>query len=172
MATPRKIEIVEEFTDKFKKAKSVYLADFAGLDVATVTEIRKKFREAGVEYKVVKNRLAKISLNNAGISGLDPYLNGVTGFVIGYDDPTLPAKLLKDFNKKKELLKLKVVLFEGRVFDAAQADVIANLPSREVLIAQFASTLQAPMSKLVGLLQANMQKLVGTINSVKDKKQG
>ena len=171
MATQQKIETVDAYTEKFKQAKSLYLTDFTGIDVMTVNEIRKKFRESDIEYKVLKNRLAKRSLNNAGINDLDDHLKGVTSFVIGYDDPVAPAKIIKEFNKPKERLKLKVVYFEGKVFDAAEAGKLADLPSREVLLAQLLGALQSPMTKLAGTLQASMSKLVGTLESFKDSKQ-
>lgn len=170
MAAPDKIKIVEEYTEKFKQAKSVFLADFSGMDVATVTEIRRKCREAKIEYKVLKNRLARRALNNAGVDVLDPHLHGVSTFVIGYDDPVTPAKVIKEFNKSKELLKLKMVYFEGKVFDAEQASELANLPTREVLLAILLGLFNAPMTKLAGTLQAPMSKLVGVLNSLKESK--
>ena len=114
MPTEQKNAVIEEYTQKFKDAKCVYVAEYEGIDVATVTEVRNRFREQNVEYKVLKNRLARISLNNAGISGLDEYLTGANTFIIGYDDAVVPAKILEDFNKKDEILKLKTVLFEGK----------------------------------------------------------
>lgn len=170
MPTPQKLEIIEKYTEKFKEAKSVYVADYSGIDVATVTDVRKKFRDQNVEYKVLKNRLAKISLNNAGITELDEHLKGVNTFVIGYDDPVAPAKIFEDFNKKKEILKLKAVLFEGKVFEAEQAKEIAKLPSREALLGQFVGMLQSPMTKLAATLSSPMQKMVGVLNALKDKK--
>lgn len=171
MATQEKIKVVEEYTEKFRQAKSVYLSDFSGLDVHTVTEMRKQFREANVEYKVLKNRLAKRSLNDAGIDKLDPHLRGVTGFAIGYDDPVAPGRVIKDFNKKKDLLKLKVAYFEGQVFEGKDAAALADLPTRDELMAKLLGTLQAPMTKLAATLQASMQKLVGTLNAVKAEKE-
>ena len=170
MPTQHKIDKVAEYADKFKKAKSVYLTDFTGIDVITITEIREKFREADIEYRVLKNRLAIRSLNDAGISDLDQYLRGVTSFVIGYDDPVIPAKILKEFNKKKEILKVKAVYFEGKALSAEEAKKLADLPSRDVLLSQFVGLLQAPMSKLAGTLQSAMSKLAGTLEAVKDSK--
>lgn len=170
MATQQKIEIVEEYAEKFKKAKSVYLTDYTGLDVFTVTELRNKFREANVEYKVLKNRLAKRSLNSAGITDLDPHLKGVTSFAIGYEDPVMPGRIIKEFNKGKKQLKLKSAYFEGRVFEDKEAAALADLPTREVLISQFIGLLQAPMTKLAGTLQASMQKLVRTLDALKENK--
>jgi large subunit ribosomal protein L10 len=170
MATAEKIKVVEEYTEKFKSAKSVFLADYRGMNVATVTELRKKCREANIEYKVLKNRLAKRALNNAGVDALDDHLKGVTTFVIGYDDPVMPAKIIKEFNKPKELLKLKVVYFEGRLFEADQANALADLPTREILLGTVVGLFQAPMTKLAGTLMAPMQKLIGALNALKESK--
>ena len=170
MATQEKIEIVQAYADKFKSAKSVYLTDFSGIDVPTITEMRKKFRESNIEYKVLKNRLAKRSLQAADINALDEHLTGVNAFVISYDDPVAPAKIIKEYNKKKELLKLKVVYLEGQVFAAEKAAALADLPSREELLAKFVGLLQAPIAKLLATLQAPMQKLAGTLDAVKNSK--
>ena len=163
MPTAQKIAIVEEYTEKFKRAKSVYVAEYEGMDVATVNDARSKFREKNIEYKVLKNRLARRSLNNAGITDLDTFL-------VGYDDPVVPAKILQDFNKKDEILKLKAVLFEGKVFTAEEAKKISNLPSREVLMSQLLGMLQAPVTKFAQTLNAPMQNFLGVLNALKDKK--
>ena len=170
MATQQKIDIVERYSEKFKEAKGVYLADYTGIDVHTVTEVRKKFRDSDIEYKVLKNRLAKRSLNNAGISELDDHLKGVTAFIIDYSDPVSPAKIIKEFNKKNEILQIKAVYVEGKVLSADEAKRLADLPSREVLLSQLVGLLQSPMTKLAGTLQASMQKMVRTLDAVKDSK--
>jgi large subunit ribosomal protein L10 len=170
MATQEKIDIVQTYCDKFKSAKSLYLTDFSGIDVPTITEMRKKFRDENIEYKVLKNRLAKRSLKAAEINELDEHLQGVNAFVISYDDPVAPAKIIKEYNKKKEILKLKVVYLEGQVFAAEKAAALADLPSREELLAKFVGLLQAPIAKLLGTLQAPMQKLAGTLDAVKNSK--
>jgi large subunit ribosomal protein L10 len=170
MPTTQKNAIVDEYTQKFKDAKCVYVAGFEGIDVATVTEVRKKFREQNIEYKVLKNRLAKLSLKNAGISGLDEYLIGANTFIIGYDDPVIPAKILEDFNKKNEILKIKTVLFEGKVLPSEEAKNISKLPSREALLGKLVGMLQSPMTKFAATLSAPMQNLVGVLSALKDKK--
>ncbi len=170
MATQQKIEIVEAYSERFKEAKGVYLADYKGIDVLTVTEMRKQFRESGVEYKVLKNRLAKRALNNAGISELDDFLNGVTAFIITDDDPVSPAKIIKEFNKKDEILRVKAVFVEGKVLSVEDAKKLADLPSRDALLSQFVGVLQAPMTKFAATLQASMQKLARTLDAVKESK--
>jgi large subunit ribosomal protein L10 len=114
--------------------------------------------------------LAKRSLQAADISALDEHLTGVNAFVISYDDPVAPAKIIKEYNKKKELLKLKVVYLEGQVFAAEKAAALADLPSREELLAKFVGMLQAPIAKLLATLQAPMQKLAGTLDAFKNSK--
>lgn len=170
MPTQQKIELVEKYSEKFKDAKGIYLADFSGMDVHTVTAMRKQFRESEIEYKVLKNRLAKRALNNAGISELDEYLKGVNAYIIDYADPVSPAKIIKDFNKKKEILQLRAVFVEGKVLSSEEAKKLADLPSREALLSQFVGLLQAPMTKFAGTLQASMQKLVRTLDAVKENK--
>lgn len=169
MPTPVKEKIVAEYTDKFANASSVLLADFSGMDVATVTELRKQFREQNVEYKVLKNTLVKIALNNNKIHELDDYLKGVNGFAISYDDPTAAARVVSNF-EQKDKLQLRACLFEGSLFGPDKVDAIAKLPSREQLLATVLGTLKAPMTNFAAVLSANMQKMVGVLNAVKDKK--
>ncbi len=171
MQKSEKSAIIEKYTDKFKDAKCVYIAEYEGIDVETVTEVRNKFREQDVEYKVLKNRLAKRALNNAGIEGLNDFLTGANTYVIGYDDPVAPAKILDDFNKKNEILKLKAVLFEGKVLSADEAKNISKLPSRDALLGKLVGMLQSPMTKFAATIKAPMQNLVGVLNALKDSKE-
>jgi large subunit ribosomal protein L10 len=170
MPTIEKQQIIEEYTEKFSRASSVLLADFSGVDVATDTELRRKFREQQVEYKVLKNTLARIALHNNKIEHLDDYLKGVNGFAISYDDPTAAARVVSDF-KDKEKLKLRACYFEGSLFGPDRVEEIAKLPSREQLLGTLVGTLKAPMGKVVALLQANMRNVVGVLSAVRDKKE-
>jgi len=174
MPTQKKIEVVEKFTEKFKNAKSVFMADFGGITVAEADKLRRSFRNANVEYKILKNTLAKRSFDNAGVDGIDHLLSGMTGFALSDSDPVLPIKIINDFNKSlpkdKKGLVIKGCLFEGKVFGPEKADELAKLPAREVLIAQLLGMLQSPMSKLLTVLQGTGQKLVGTLHAVKNQK--
>lgn len=172
MARPEKELKVKELTEKFKAAKAVYLTDFTGLDVIKATELRKRLREASVEYRVVKNTLAKMAAKNAGYDMLLDYLTGPTGLAFGIKDPIVPAKILTDFSKDNEKLKVKVGLFEGKVFDTKEIKHLALLPSREVLLSQVLAGLQAPISGFVGALGGILQKLVGTLDAVAKQKEG
>jgi large subunit ribosomal protein L10 len=174
MATQKKINQVETYTKKFQDAKSIFLADFRGIDVAMVTELRKQFRDAGVEYRVIKNTLAKRSFANAGITGLDDQLVGPTAFAYSNTSATLPIKVIQEFNKKNEknkiTLSVKGCLFEGKVFPPEQAQALASLPTREELIAQLLGALQSPLGQVLSLLQASSQKLLGALWAVKNLK--
>ena len=174
MPTQRKIEIVEEFKEKFKSSKGIFLADFSGINVAEITKLRRFFREEKVEYRVLKNNLAKRSFKDAGIDGVDEMLTGMTSFAFSDDDAIAPVRVIKQFNKQiskdQKPLVIKGCVFEGQVYGADQAEVIANLPSREDLLAQFVGLLQAPMSNLVNVLSGTGRKLVNTLEAVKSQK--
>jgi large subunit ribosomal protein L10 len=174
MPTQRKIEVVEEFREKFKSSKSIFLADFSGINVAETTKLRRSFREANVEYRVLKNNLAKRSFKDAGIDGLDEMLIGMTAFAFSDDDAIAPVRVINQFNKQKakdtKSLVIKGCVFEGKVFGADQAEAISNLPSREELMAKFVGLLQAPMSNLVNVLSGTGRKLVGSLEALKSQK--
>ncbi len=170
MPTPQKEQIVQEMTEKFGNATSIFLVDFTGMDVNTTTELRKNLREAKVEYRVLKNTLAKLSFQNAGIEGMDEFLTGVNGYMISYDDPTLPAKVLKQKKEFKEKLRMKAALFEGRIVGPDQVEALANLPSRDELLSQLVSMLQQPMTKLAATLNAAMSNLVNVLKQLEEQK--
>lgn len=172
MATQQKIDKVEQYTQKFKDAKSIFLADFRGMTVEQTNDLRRDFRSAGVEYRIVKNTLASLSFKNAGLEDMDEFLMGCTAFAFSDIDPVAPIKVIKDYTKKNKDAKILVkgCIFEGKIFSADQADALSSLPTRDALLSQFVGTLQAPMSNLVGILQASGQKLVGVLESVKNQK--
>ena len=170
MPTPQKEKLVQEMSEKFGKATGIYLADFTGMDVNTTTELRRKFREAKVEYRVVKNTLAKLSFHQAGIEGMDEFLKGVNSYAISYDDPTLPMKVLDKDKELKSMLRIKAAYFEGKIVGPDQVEQLAKLPSRQELIGQFASMLQAPMTKLVSTLNGALVQLVGVLKALEEQK--
>lgn len=171
MPTPQKEEIVTKVADQLKQAKSVFLTDFTGLNVADISELRRIFRESKVEYRVVKNTLARLSVRKAGLDVILPYLEGPTAFALGMDDPVAPAKVIKEFVRGRETPKVKACIVEGQLFEGERVDEIANLPSRHQLLANLASGLNAPLLNLVSTLQAGVQNLLYALNAVKEKKQ-
>lgn len=172
MATQQKIDLVEQYSQKFKDAKSIFLADFRGMTVEETNNLRRDFRSAGVEYRIVKNTLASLSFKNVGLESMSQFLTGCTAFAFSDKDPVAPIKVIKEYTKKNKNAKIEVkgCVFEGKIFAADQVDALSNLPTRDVLLSQFVRVLQAPMSKLVSVLSATGQKLVGVLESVKNQK--
>jgi len=172
MIKQEKEKVVRELTEKMKEAKAVYLTDFTGLDVVRATELRKKLREASVEYQVVKNTLAQLAAKNAGMEMLLDYLTGPTGLAFGVKDPIIPAKILVEFAKDDDKPSVKVGIVEGKMVDVKQVKQLALLPSREVLLSQLLSAMQSPISGLVGALSGIIQKFVGTVDAIAKQKEG
>ena len=171
MARPEKVQVVNDLVESINQSKGIYLTDFSGLNVQEINELRKTFRESDVEYKVVKNTLARLSVQEAGYDNLLEYLTGPTAFAFSVDDPGIPARIIKEFAKKKDKPEIKAIVFEGTLLDASQAEQVANLPSREELIAKFLGTLNAPMYNLAGALQGLLRKFVGTLDAIKTQKE-
>lgn len=150
----QKKEVVEEIKSKIQAAQSVVLVDYKGLTVAQDTELRSKFRAEGVEYKVYKNRLAKIAFNELGYADFDSVLEGPTAIAFGMKDSVAPAKIVYEGIKAYNKLQAKCGLMDGAYVDEAAVKVIASLPSREVLIAKMLGSMLAPISKLAYVLNA------------------
>jgi large subunit ribosomal protein L10 len=172
MPRPDKEKQVRDLTEKMKNAKSVYLTDFTGLDVPKATELRKKLREASVEYKVAKNTLAKLAAKNAGLEMLAEYLTGPTGLAFGVKDPIIPAKILTEFAKDGDKPTVKIGVIDGKVVSQKDIKQLALLPSREVLLSQVLAGLQSPIAGFVGVLNGVIQKFVGTVDAIAKQKEG
>jgi large subunit ribosomal protein L10 len=149
---------VSEIKEKLEKAQGVVLADYQGLTVEEDTELRRKLREAGIEYKVYKNTLTTLAAKELGIEGLAVHLEGPTSVALSYDDATAPARVLNEFAQTHKKLELKAAVVEGNVYDANGAKALAAIPSREVLIAQLLGSFKAPLSNLAYLLNAVKEK--------------
>jgi large subunit ribosomal protein L10 len=174
MATQKKVQLVEEYTKRFKEAKSIFFTDFSGINVSSIDNLRRVCRDAGVEYRVIKNTLAKRSLKNAGIDGLDDILKGVTAFAYSDKDAVAPIKIIKEYNKEltkiNKSLILKGAIFEGKIIGPENIEFLANLPSREELLAKFLAMMQSPLANLARTLKATGQNLVSILIAVQQKK--
>ena len=148
-----KEQVVREIADRLTRSKSTIVTDYRGLNVAEVTELRKQLREAGIEYQVLKNTMARRAAAQVELNGLDEYLVGPTAIAFGYEDVVAPAKVLNDFAKKHKALELKGGVVEGRIVSAQEIDSLANLPSREGLLSMLLSVLQAPMRNFAYAVQ-------------------
>lgn len=143
---------VAEIKERFESAKSAVLVDYRGLTVEEVTELRSKFRQAGVEYKVYKNNLVKIAIKDTPFEALSQDLTGPNAIAFGINDAVIPAKIIKDFAKGHKNLELKAGVVEGSYCNLEQIIQIADLPSKEVLIGRFLGSIKAPVSNFAYFL--------------------
>lgn len=171
MKRSEKEQIIAEVTEQLSRAKSMYFADFTGITVEQINELRREFRKSNIDYRVVKNTLAKKALEN--VTGYDKVydkLVGPTAIAIGFDDPVAPARIMKKFRDKHQKLNVKVCVLEHQVYEGTQLDYIAKLPSRNELIAGILGSIQAPVTGVVGVLAAVMRDLVSVIDAIEKKK--
>lgn len=147
-------KVVADLVELLKSAQAGVLVDYRGITVEQDTQLRNKLREAGVEYKVVKNTLTRFAANEVGYQELDSSLHGPTALAISSTDPVAPAKVLSDFAKDVEAIEIKAGFLDGKVISIDEVKTLANTPSREVLIAKIMGSLNSPISKLVRTLQA------------------
>lgn len=145
---------VSEIKEKMEKAQGIIFAKYQGLTVEEDTELRKKLREAGVEYKVYKNTLTTLAAKELGLEGISSHLVGPLSMAFGYEDPTAPARILNEFAKTHKKLELKAGIVQGEIFDADKVVQLASIPPRDVLIAKLLGSFKAPLSNLAYLLNA------------------
>ncbi|MFN3134251.1 MAG: 50S ribosomal protein L10 [Candidatus Kryptonium sp.] len=170
MKREEKSKIVEEISEKIARSKGLVLADFTRMTVAEVNELRRELKSAGVDYKVVKNTLLKIAMQNVGgYDGLFKYLEGPTAVAFGYDDPITPVRLIKKVKGKIEKPSVKAIFIEGQVYDGSKLDEIANLPSKSDIIAGIIGSVIAPASGIVWTLNAVLSELVLVIDAIAKK---
>jgi large subunit ribosomal protein L10 len=170
VARPEKEAVVKELIDKFSTAKSLVITDYLGLNVAEMTELRSQLREAGVEFKVVKNTLATIAANDVEMEEMTEYFSGPTAIAFGEDDAVSPAKVLVEFAKDHEVLEIKAGLLNGEIISKEKVESLAEIPSREELLAKAFASMKAPLSGLVNVLQGNIRGLVQVLNQIKEEK--
>lgn len=170
MPNPEKATTIEEIKEKLNSAKIAILTDFQGLNVAEVTELRKLFRTANIDYKVYKNTLTRLAAEQLGVTGVDKYLVGPTALAFGKsDDLAAPAKIVKDFSAKHQRFKVKAGILNKKAISSEDVIALINMPSREMLIAMVLGGIQSPVSKLLGVLQGPMRNFIGVLKSLADK---
>jgi large subunit ribosomal protein L10 len=173
MRVEEKQAVVTELTEKLRGANAVYLTDFAGLNVKSLTDLRRRLRNAGVEYMVVKNTLAERALADSDLPGeVAAFFKGPTAVVIGRADPVASAKVLADFAKEHDNKpSMKAGIVEGRAVSAAQISALAKLPPREQLLAELAGAFEAPMSQFAAVLQAKLYEMAGLIEALRESRE-
>ena len=173
MENPRqeKVDVVTEIREKLEAADAAFLTEYRGLSVGALAALRVTLRQSGAEYKVYKNTLARFAARDAGIDGLEELLVGPTGITFVQGDVAAAAKALRDLAKTNPLLVLKGGSLGKAVLSAKDVEALADLPSRDVLLAQFAGALQAPLVKTAGLLQALPRNLAYGLKALIDQKE-
>ena len=153
-AIAKKQQEVNEVVEKMNAANSLVVVDYLGLSVAEVTELRKQLREAGVEFKVIKNTIMRRALDSQDLEYHEEVFQGPTAVAFGMEDAVAPAKILSDFAKEAEALELKGGILEGKVLSKEEIQQIAKLPNREGLLSMLLSVLQAPVRNVAYAVKA------------------
>lgn len=156
---------VQELREKLLKARSAILTDYRGLTVADMTTLRGLLRKGNVEYRVVKNTLARRATAETPLASLADYLRGPTAIAVSTGDPVAPSRILSTFARANPNLALKAGFVEGKVLGRDQVLALADLPSREVLLARLVGNLQGPGTRVAGLLRAPLAKLVAVLRA-------
>lgn len=172
MANPAKQEAVKELNEVFQKASAAVLANYQGIDAGSITAMRANMRSQSVEFRVVKNTLAKLAAKNTPFEALDASFTGPVSVLVSFDDPVAPAKALADQRKVDAKKTPKVIcgLVGGKMISAEGVKALADLPSREALLGQMLSVMQGPTTNFVGVFSSLLRKLVGTLDAVREKK--
>jgi large subunit ribosomal protein L10 len=171
MPTAQKEAFVEEFTGKLKEAKSLFLADFNGLDVETATALRSELRGRGVHYQVVKNTLLRLACRQTGMEALEPFLEGPTALAYSIDNEVEPARALVTFAKEHQRPVVKAGIIGERLYTAEEIIQLASLPGREELLSQVLGTIIGPLTLFLGAVNALMAAPAQLVDALEQKQQ-
>ena len=159
MPTQEKIDIIGDLREQLDGARAIVLAEYRGLTVQQLGELRKQLRSVSAQYKIVKNRLARIAVASSDLEELRDHLKGPTGLVVAREDPVAVAKTLQTFGRTNQAFVIKGGVVEGRFIAADGVKALADLPSKEALRSQLVGAVQGPLAQLVGLLLAPQREL-------------
>lgn len=166
-----KSQNVNEIKEKIEKAESLVLVDYRGLNVEQLTELRSKYREAGVEYKVYKNTMMRFAFKDSGFEDFNEYLTGPNAVAFGYEDPIQAAKITAEFSKTNDKLEIKAGIVDGKIIGVNAIKNLASLPPREVLIAKALGGLNAPIQGFANVLSGTIKGLAVALNAIVEQKQ-
>ena len=160
---------VEQLSEKIQSSVAGVVVSYKGISVADDTALRRKLREAGVEYSVVKNTMLRRAAEKTGLSDLDSVLEGSTALAVSATDHVAAAKILCEYAEKSKTFEVKAGYVEGKVIDAAGVAELAKMPPKEVLVAKVLGGLNAPISGFANVLNANLRGLVVALNAIAEK---
>lgn len=170
MPRPEKVQAVTDIREKLASAEAVFLTEYRGLSVQAIQDLRSGLRASGADYKVVKMTLAKLAAADAGIEGLDEYLQGPTALAFAQSDPVATAKALKDFSKDHEVFVLKAGYFSGNILSPEEVSKLAEIAPREVLLAMIAGAAKAPLFSAAGMFSSFTRDAASMFSQLLDKK--
>ncbi len=171
MNITEKKTIVENLNGRFQKAKVVIIADYKGLDVVSVTNLRAQLRKENVDFKVAKNSLVIRASEDTDVALITDHCKGPNAVAMSYDDPVSPAKVLSKFAKENDKLEIKIGVMDGKVLTVENINALADLPSREVLLSQVLSAMNGVPTALVRLLNEVPRQMLNVLQAIKDQKE-
>jgi len=166
-----KKEITEKLRENLEKSKVLILTDYKGMDVKSITQLRRELRSENVQYQVVKNTLLARASENTDVALIKDHFKGPTAIAYSFDDPVAPAKVLTNFKKDNNKLDIKIGVLNGKVLDIDAIKQLSSLPSREVLLSQFLSTMNSIPQSFVRVLAGVPRNLLNVLNAVKEQKE-
>lgn len=165
MPTAKKAAEIEELKDVLSRAQLTIVADYRGLSVTALQDLRGRLRPLDAEFRVAKNTLTRIAAEQAGIDGLEPTLEGPTALMLAYGDVVAPAKAVSDFVRSSRILQVKAGVMNAQVLGAQDVEAIASLPPREELIGKLVGLLASPMARTVGVLSGPSRSMAYVLNA-------
>jgi len=166
-----KTRVVEELHSKFESARGIVFTDYRGLNVAEMTALRDSLREASLEYRVVKNTLARLAADGTQVEAAKDVFTGPVGIAVGYDDPVVLVKKVLDFSKENEKFEVKAGVIEGSLCTPEQLKTISKLPPRDIQLAMLAGAMKAPVTKLACALNATVTRFAHALEALRQKRQ-
>ncbi len=171
MPTPQKARIIEDTRRELEDAPAAVLANYRGLTVEQLSQLRENLRKGGVTFRVIKNTLIKRAADEVGISGLETYLEGPTAVAFSHDDPVAAAKLLSQAIREFRKIEIKAGILGKKAISADDVRELADLPSRDVMLGKLAGTLNAPIQQLVWVLNAPITNLARALDQVRQQRE-
>ncbi len=171
MLRTEKVEIVKTLEEVLSSAKGAYLANFQGMTVEVVTELRRRCRQENVRVEVAKNTLLRRAAQATENEALLPHLQGPTALVTSAEDEVAPARILMDFRKEFKLPDVRAGIIDGKALNEDEVKVVSSLPSKDVLLGQLMRTMQSPLSDFVSQITAPLRDLVGVLNALAEQKE-
>ena len=171
MRLDQKKKVAEDLRERFSRSKIVIVTDYKGLNVTAINSLRRKLREADIEYRVVKNTLLIRAAEATDVEKISEHFTGPSAVAISYDDPVAPAKVLTKFSEEHQQLEIKTGVLDGKVIGVEAIKTISTLPGREELLGQFLSAANGVVTGFVRILNAIPVQVLNVLQAIKEQKE-